>query len=89
MAHKDAMIEAIKLAGSEFPELVFNYYVAEKIIKFSAHRGFAVTHGAFMDADVIAKADNLARIAYCERIIKESPNTSKALNAQWVLENSQ
>lgn len=57
MAHKTAMIEAISTAGSEYPEKVFDYYIAEKIIKFTAHGGFKLTHGAFLDADVIARAD--------------------------------
>jgi hypothetical protein len=64
MAHKTAMIEAIKFAGSEFPELVFEYYLAEKIIKYSAHDGFSLVHGCFLDADVIARADNQVRADY-------------------------
>ena len=64
MTHKTEMIDAINRAGSEFPELVFEYYLAEKIIKVSAHDGFSLAHGVFLDADVIARADNKVRPDY-------------------------
>jgi len=87
MSHKIALIEAIKTAGAEFPELVFDYYVKEKIIKSSVHNGFQLTHGAFLDADVLKRADDTARISYLEDIIKDDPNSPKSRNARQLIQD--
>jgi hypothetical protein len=62
MSSKPAMIEAIAHNGQitlEQAAKVFDLYRKEKIIKYNAHDGYNVTHGAFLDHAVINRAVNL------------------------------
>jgi hypothetical protein len=42
-------------------ELVFNYYVKNKIFKYNAHDGYTLIHGAYFDRDVLVRALQEAR----------------------------
>ena len=59
MAHRDDLITAIaEAADLSQPEAtaVFDLYRRNKAIRFNAHDGFTLTHGAFLDRAVILKA---------------------------------
>jgi hypothetical protein len=61
MSSKPAMIDAIAHNGQitqDQAAQVFDLYRKEKIVKFNAHDGYSVTHGAFLDRDVITRAVN-------------------------------
>ena len=59
MTSKPAMIEAIReLSGISNAAGVFHYYVDEGIIKSSAHDGFRVIHGRFLDKDILLRASS-------------------------------
>ena len=60
MTSKTALIEAIReISGITNATGVFHYYLDEGFIKYKgAHDGFAVTHGAFMDKDVLIRASS-------------------------------
>jgi hypothetical protein len=56
------MIEAIAHSGQitlAQASQVFELYRKEKIIKYNAHDGYNITHGAFLDHAVINRAVNL------------------------------
>lgn len=59
MATKQAMIEAIAKQGridQERASKVLDIYKKLKAITFGAHDGYQITHGAFLDRDVILRA---------------------------------
>lgn len=59
MTTKQHMIEAIATAGAisvDQAEQVLAVFIKVKAVKFGAHDGFTVTHGAFMDREVIRRA---------------------------------
>lgn len=62
MSSKPAMIDAIAHNGQitlDQAAQVFELYRKEKIIKYNAHDGYSVTHGAFLDHAIINRAVNL------------------------------
>ena len=64
MTTKQHMIEAIAEHGaisSAQAEKVLSVFIKVKAVKFGAHDGFMVTHGAFMDREVIRRALSQAK----------------------------
>lgn len=61
MNQKEAFLESIvSVSGcnKEQSEKVYRVYVEQKAIKIKAHDGIVLTHGAFMDKEVIWNAIN-------------------------------
>ena len=59
MTTKQQMIEAIATQGAitaEASAKVLAVFIKVKAVKVTAHEGFAVTHGGFMDRAVILRA---------------------------------
>ena len=59
MTSRDDLIEFITcetgMTDGE-AELVIDSYVSQRIIKISVHDGYRVSHGAFLEADVLRRA---------------------------------
>lgn len=61
MTQKEALLESIRAVSGcnvDQSEKVYKVYVEHKAIIFKAHAGIVLTHGAFMDKDVIWNAIN-------------------------------
>ena len=59
MTHKSAFIEAIQSKARLTPaqaESVFAVYRRVNALKFTAHKGFYLAHGSFLDRPVILRA---------------------------------
>lgn len=55
-AARDAFATTLaNLGAGDKASAVADYYIAQKIARYDGHR-FTVTHGAFLDAPVIARA---------------------------------
>lgn len=64
MTSKQAMIDAIAAQGAVSADdaaKVLAVFLKVRAVKFTAHEGFMVTHGAFMDRTVIRRALSQAK----------------------------
>jgi hypothetical protein len=64
MSDRESIVQAIADLGqlsSQDAERVLVYYQQIRVIKFSAHDGFAVSWGGFLDKDVLQRAAQSAK----------------------------
>ena len=61
MKSRQSFIEAIEqISGIDNAADVLDYYLKERIVRLDKHIGqYNVTHGSFLDKDVLIRASNL------------------------------